>query len=180
MSIYTDRTIPPPEGKPEVRDWMEGNNAATSLHYWDLRRAEALQNRILPWTPALTFATPGDLSLGAYSVQWGEYLRIGRRIELNGAVTVTPTFTTAAGALRITGIPFAAANISGNVWLGGNLEFQNVTKANYTQFSPQIGASSIFIHFGASGSGQALDVITAANITSGASTLLRFKISYRY
>lgn len=57
------------------------------------------------WTPAVTYTTPGDLSV-SYTTQIGRYVKIGKLVFLKGVITFTPTFTTASGELRITGIPF--------------------------------------------------------------------------
>lgn len=64
------------------------------------------------WTPTLTFATPGNLSV-AYTTQSGQYTKIGRRVSVE-AVIITSTFThtTASGQLQITGLPFTVGSQS--------------------------------------------------------------------
>lgn len=60
------------------------------------------------WTIGITFATPGDLNV-VYSTQSGRYTKIGRSLTWEGtATTTTFTYTTATGALRVSGLPFAA------------------------------------------------------------------------
>lgn len=83
------------------------------------------------WTPVLTFATPGDLSV-VYSLQTGTYRKVGSIVTARfQIVTTTFTHTTAAGALRITGLPFTAV---GSNYVGP-LDHQGLTApaAGHTQ-----------------------------------------------
>lgn len=57
------------------------------------------------WTPEATFTTPGDVSM-VYGTRSGRYIKIGKLVFLKGVITITPTYTTAAGELRVTGFPF--------------------------------------------------------------------------
>lgn len=116
------------------------------------------------WTPAVTFATPGDLSV-TYATQLGIYTKIGRMVICDFAIT-TATFThsTAAGNLTITGLPFTV--IAGQ-FARGSMSFQNVTKAGYTQFTVAPVSSSTTLVFLAAGSGVAQATIVAADTTSG-------------
>jgi hypothetical protein len=59
------------------------------------------------FTPTVTFATAGDLSV-SYSTQTGAYLRLGSAIIVSIVVGFTPTYTTASGAIRIAGLPVNA------------------------------------------------------------------------
>lgn len=59
------------------------------------------------YTPTITFATPGDLSV-SYATQVGRYQIIGDTVAIWTNVTFTPTFTTASGVFHIS-LPFAAA-----------------------------------------------------------------------
>lgn len=61
------------------------------------------------WTPEMTFATPGDLSV-AYASQDGSYNIEGRMFHFTWRINCTPTHTTASGPVRITGLPFACAS----------------------------------------------------------------------
>lgn len=112
------------------------------------------------WTPALTFATPGDLSV-AYSTQDGDYTKIGRNVRAT-VTLVTSTFThsTASGAARVTGLPFTSAN-NGVVSMGA-LDWQGITKANFTDVNLRLTPASAIINLRACGSGQ-----TAADIATG-------------
>ena len=130
------------------------------------------------WTPSLTFVTPGNLSV-AYTYQTGRYTKIGRKITLSFAiVTSTFTHTTASGALKITGLPFAAANVQDSG--GGCLTtFQGITKANYTQFAFVPAASQSFAYIYANGSGQNSTTVDAADTPTGTAKYLYGEISYQ-
>jgi hypothetical protein len=66
------------------------------------------------WTPELTFANPGSVSVG-YSGREGFYVKIGRLVHFSGIVKVS-SFSkgTASGTLRVNGLPFTAQNPSNN------------------------------------------------------------------
>lgn len=62
------------------------------------------------WTPAISFATPGNQSI-VYSTQQGNYTKIGRLVTLSFVLaTTTFTHTTAAGQLFFSTFPFAAGS----------------------------------------------------------------------
>lgn len=66
------------------------------------------------WTPTLTFAVPGDLSV-AYTTRAGWYWRLGNIFYVQAQIeTSTWTWTTASGSLKVTGFPGYSylANIS--------------------------------------------------------------------
>lgn len=135
------------------------------------------KSRVL-WTPTFTFATPGNLSLSAYSVRTGRLRIDGDECKAYVALAVTPTHTTASGALTITGLPLSSSADSNYFYLGP-MQFMGVTKTNYTQFVPRVNVSSNTIIFIASGSGQANDTINAADIPSGGSFSVVFEVTFR-
>jgi len=64
------------------------------------------------WTPAYTFATPGNLSV-SYTSRSGTYTKIGNRVYVDFTMIVSAcTHTTASGILFITGLPFAAGALA--------------------------------------------------------------------
>jgi hypothetical protein len=130
------------------------------------------------WTPALTFATQGDLSV-AYSNQLGNYIKIGNLVVATFVIT-TSTFShsTASGNLNITGLPFVSLSASGVTWQSG-ARWRGVTKANYTDLSVNVGPSSSTLTIRASGSGQIDANVTAADLPSGGTVVLRSTISYQ-
>ena len=84
------------------------------------------------WTPTLTFATPGNLSVG-YSQQSGVYVRLGNMIFVSGTVNAsTWSHTTALGALRINGLPYAAVN-DASFFCTGSIDYSglNASTHNY-------------------------------------------------
>jgi hypothetical protein len=124
------------------------------------------------WTPVLTFATPGDLSV-AYSNQTGSYVRIGTFVIAEFTLT-TSTFThsTASGSARITGLPLTSAAA-----YRGAMSWRGITKVNYTQVTPAISGSNII--FTASGSGQATASVAAADMPTGGTVDLRGFVIFR-
>lgn len=82
-----------------------GAATATSINFGDTSLSNYKQET---WTPVVTFATLGDLSV-AYTVQSGTITRIGRLAFITGYLAFTPTYTTSAGALEITNCPYTAS-----------------------------------------------------------------------
>jgi hypothetical protein len=130
------------------------------------------------WTPDITFATAGDLSV-AYDIQSGAYTKVGRLVTIHLTIT-TSTFThsTASGELRIGGLPFQGAELGGFGQRGGPIAFQGITKANYTQFVINPEASTNYMRISASGSGQALTQVNAADMPTGGTVLFRGFATY--
>lgn len=130
------------------------------------------------WTPSLTFATPGDLALGAYTNRVGAYIRIGPLVLVWFNVIVTPTFTTSAGNLQLTGLPYTAGNVSARIGLGA-LQFTNLTlAAGYQMSSARVGPNENFVTFTKSGTGVANVSVQAGDVTSAASTQLASTVAY--
>lgn len=138
------------------------------------------QARNITWTPVLTFATPGDQSIAyAANGQIGRYSKIGNMVFVDFNIQ-TSTFThgTASGNLQITGLPFAAITLTGYNALG-SLTWQGITKANYTQVSPQIQSASSSIAFATAGSAQLASQISVGDVPTGGSVILQGSIAYR-
>lgn len=125
------------------------------------------------WTPAITFTTPGDLNV-VYSAQSGEYIKIGRQVTLS-MIVITSTFThgTASGSLNISGMPFA----SNGSHHQGALDFQGITKANYTNFILKTNAASV-LECWAGASAQNRSAVTAADMPSGGVVALLSTVVY--
>lgn len=135
------------------------------------------KSRVL-WTPTFTFDTPGNLSLSSYSVRTGWLKNDGPESEAYLAIAVTPTHTTAAGNLVITGLPLSAS-ADANYFYLGPMQFMGITKAGYTQFVPRVNVSSNSIVFIGSGSGVANATVTAADIPSGGSFSVVARVLFR-
>jgi hypothetical protein len=119
------------------------------------------------FTPALTFAVPGDLNI-AYTVQTGAYRRIGPLVFIN-FVILTSTFThsTASGSATITGLPVASISES-----RGSINVQGITQANYTQWILVVSGSGSTATIQASGSGQGNTAVAAAQMPTGGTVLI--------
>ena len=129
------------------------------------------------WTPTLTFVAPGNLSV-SYTTQTGYYIKMGKVVIAFFYIsTGTFTWSTASGALQITGLPFTSRYSTGlNAY--GALRWQGITKASYTSMVPEVGANSNYIRVLASGSGQSVAVISAPDVPSGGSVQLLGTIVY--
>ena len=109
-----DKIIPVSSFAGHANKFLKVNNGETSM---ELVAAEGWldgQTHVLPvvrestWTPVLTSASPGTLSVGAYTTQLGHYWRNGQVVFIEMEVNASPTLGTASGNLRITGLPFVA------------------------------------------------------------------------
>ena len=123
------------------------------------------------WTPSITFASPGDLSI-AYVVRIGVYTKIGRLVALNW-VTLTSTFThaTAGGACSITGLPFTSANVANQHAYGGT-NFSGVVKASYFVVTHGVLANTAAVSFFTVGIGSGAALLNAADMPTGGTVQL--------
>lgn len=131
------------------------------------------------WTPAVTFATPGDLSVAYSGFRNGTRTKYGRFIWADfNILTSTFTHTTASGSLLVTGLLDAAANES-NVIFAGAVLWSGITKAGYTQVMPYVLANESQIRFTVSGSGVGVADLVAADMPTGGTVTLRGFVLYR-
>lgn len=130
------------------------------------------------FTPTLTFATPGDLSV-AYTTRVGRYTKVGNRITIDvNIVTSSFTWTTAASYMRVTGIPYPSATSSG-AQSKGAMNVSGLTKAGYTNFVASLeDTNNAGVAFYASGSGVASGTVNAADMPSGTNKTVQFTLSY--
>lgn len=149
--------------------------AANKIGYFDGSDTAALADFLAAatsWTPVLTFATPGDLSV-AYTHQVGRYVRIGPLIVAEfGIQTSTFTHTTASGSLQITGLPTAHLSATGLLLIGA-LNWGGITKANYTHINLLLNGATATLNLYACGSGQSPAVIGTGDCPTGGSMNLR-------
>jgi hypothetical protein len=127
------------------------------------------------WTPALTFATAGDLSI-TYTLQSARYTRIGRFVQVEGRVTTNAmSYTTASGSLRMSGLPFTvnAGGTSG----GGNAIVKGHT-ATITGQCARPTASTDYCDFPYVNGTAALGTLGTSNIASGAVIDILFNFGY--
>jgi hypothetical protein len=126
------------------------------------------------WTPTITFATPGDLSV-TYATQNGRYTKIGDVVIANIDIqTATFTHTTASGALRVS-LPFAVN--AAIVPTSGGI-FQGWTAAGYMP-SIQGDNGSAFATPRAQGSGVNLLTLGAAHFTTGGTVRVQATLVYK-
>lgn len=181
-TVLRTRTNSVPQGVPEsLREWIVTQNTDNARDNEDLEQEFNKIGIIKRWVPAISFTTRGDLVVG-YTTQLGDIIRTkDELIATFNIVTSVFTWTTASGSLKITGLPYTAStlsNDSGLVWMG-DLFFQGITKANYTQFTPAISAADNNIVVIASGSGQAVVNVQAADMPTGGSVLLKGSVHFR-
>jgi hypothetical protein len=128
------------------------------------------------WTPALTAATVGDLSVG-YAAQAGRYIKIGKMVTVWFDVQLnTFTYTTASGNMRITGLPFTSQNSS--MFYYGTCGFGNINKAGYTQVTPRLSSNTTQMNFVASAMASAVTTIAITDATSGSAVFIQGCITY--
>ena len=127
------------------------------------------------WTPVLTFATPGNLTV-VYDDRVGSYVKVGQLVAASVTLsTSTFTHTTASGACQITGFPFTANTYQAI----GALEFGGITKATYTNFISRISGGETLVDFIAGGSGVARSAVIAADMPTGGTIRLVSTMVYR-
>jgi hypothetical protein len=129
------------------------------------------------WTPSLTFATPGNLSV-SYSLQRGWYQRVGNIVRLYGRLQTSAfTHTTAAGELRVSGFPFTSLNVT-DARGQGSCRWSGVTKAGFTDVIAEVQENVSYVRFNASGSGVASTPVVAADTPTGGTIILSFDVTF--
>lgn len=128
------------------------------------------------WTPVFTCATVGDLSVG-YAAQSGRYIKVGKKVTIWFDIQLnTFTYTTATGAMRITGLPFTSQN-SGMVHYG-SCGFGNINKAGYSQVTPRVGANASLMTFISSGMGVGVATVNVTDAASTSAVFLQGSVTY--
>lgn len=128
------------------------------------------------FTPTVTFATPGDLSV-SYAEQTGWYTRLpSARVLFGIRLGFTPTHTTASGALRVAGLP----SIGNGSWVVGQIE--NDARITYpagrTAVMAQVISSQTYLQLLAVGSAVNGTYIQASNVGSAVATGLGITGAY--
>jgi hypothetical protein len=134
----------------------------------------ALEVTAGPWTPSLTFATPGDAAFSIQAVQ-ARAVRSGKHMLLEFALTFTPTWTTATGNFIIGGLPPAALTLGSGTLFNHNFRFTYTP--GYSWLTPYL-ASTNTMQLAQLGSGVSRAIIGAANMSSGNAHILAGTISY--
>lgn len=129
------------------------------------------------WTPAVTFATPGDLSV-TYTQQAGTYRKLGAEAHINHTIiTATFTHTTASGNMHLTGAPFTSLTAT-NMEADGALSWAGITKAGYTNIVTAMTSNTTIMLPIASGSGVGRSIVTTADAPTGGTVVLIGTNSY--
>lgn len=131
------------------------------------------------WTPGLTLATPGDLSVVLSNSFDAYYTKIGQLVTVNFALVATTfTYTTASGNLLITGLPFLPSPSDNKQRAYAPVLFQGFNKAGYSAILAAVIGNSSSMQVLASGMGQPIAVIGASDVPSAASIVLAGSLSY--
>lgn len=124
------------------------------------------------WTPVLTCGTVGNLAV-TYTTQLGGYTKKGNRVEYWYLIVTSGfTWTTSSGNVQITGLPYVCSTVTNKNQMG-SLAFSGITKASYTQVSPDVASAAQFVQFYASGSGQAQAHLVIGDLPSGGTVQLQ-------
>lgn len=99
------------------------------------------------WTPTFTFSTVGNFS-PTYSVQVGNYLKVGRLVFIQCRIQFTTNaYTTASGTASIGGLPFTSASVSGGMGLATAGAVNITAEAGSYMLSFIIPANAVTIQF---------------------------------
>ena len=112
------------------------------------------------WTPAFAGITVAGTGW-AYSMQVGEYTRIGRHVFFSGRITLSGVSTDATGQIAVTGLPFTVKNSNGAnssvqlsaavnlatavVQLDGNVTVNNTRFTLQKRTAANVSASSVVL-----------------------------------
>lgn len=124
------------------------------------------------WTPAITFDTPGNLSV-AYTYAEGNIERSVDNVRASWQILAVPTFSTASGGIRIS-LPYKAR---GGISFG-SLVHQGITKSGYGSIVPRVQSGVAYADLLATNQGQSITTINATDISSGSALVLWGSISY--
>jgi hypothetical protein len=129
------------------------------------------------WTPVVTFATPGNLSV-AYATQVGLYSRVGNVVFIEFALLFTPTFTTASGNFEITGLPFTSNATTGTTCRGVAIPSGVTFPAGCTQLTCGVATNSTLITVVGTGTTVALVNLTTTGFTTGVQAAMNGTVFY--
>jgi hypothetical protein len=167
----------PPGGQAQISNILLTGTTASS--WWAVVNNTNATGTLIAWTPTVTFATPGDLTV-SYASQVGYYVFNNGLVNANFIINFTPTFTTASGAFEVTNFPMTSANIAGLVWVGS----VEVTSANLTfpvgttYLTCRLGHNSTLANIDATGTNAITAGITTTSFVSGQAQGFRGSITY--
>ena len=123
------------------------------------------------WTPSFQDSSGNTASVDDAN---GRYTRIGNRIFLDfRGANINTSGLTGSGDLRIYGVPYTAATLSGGsiIWSLGGLRLENVSWGSNAQLFPSINEAAVYFRIIESRSGVADDFITVSQLTSGSADI---------
>jgi hypothetical protein len=155
-----------------------GAASATSINFGGSSLANFTS--FTPFTPTIAFATEGNLSV-TYINEAGSYSRIGNIVVANFLVSGTLTFSTSAGNLLVSNLPFTSNSSNANIAYGvafiyGATGTTWPTGTYSVQGYLAPGTSSVA--FLANGPGAILTYFGAPNFTTGAIIQISGTITY--
>lgn len=132
------------------------------------------------FTPVFTCDTPGNLTI-VYTTQAGFYTKIGRLVMAQFTIiTSTFTHTTASGNVKITGLPFSSANLTGN-FAAGSSQLSGLAASAYTDFNASIQPNTNYSQLLASAPAQAtVPIQIAAFPTGGIAGAIAVEVTITY
>lgn len=162
---------------PELSIRSATSSLSGAMSAGDKAKLDQLTFSSSTWVPGISFDTPGNLAI-TYGTRVGNYTQVANRVSIDWAITTTAfTWSTATGALRITGIPIAANPLFPEYT--GSLSWAGLTLAGTTDIAPQIlAANTSIIRLQASGSGSGRVQLTTANTTSGTQLTLSGSMNF--
>lgn len=132
------------------------------------------------WTPAMSFATQGDLGV-VYGVNVGRYYRFLNLVYVTFAMeTSNFNYTTSSGEFRVLGLPFpsgTASSLGGGIHFG-NLSFEGIVMAGFTQFTPAAVAGNSYLVITGSGESQTMTGLTTTQVGAGTQKKLYGSLLY--
>jgi hypothetical protein len=174
--MFSNKELKLPEN---VDSSLEGKVQTLQDQWRELQRffrslnGRGVLGRVTSWAPAITFATPGNLSV-TYTNQIGQVTQFGPFTLISfDIITSGFTHTTASGSLSITGCPVLNRSTA---QAAGAMTWQGITKANYTQMNPVLAAGGSTISVIASGSGQTGATIAFGDMPTGGTVAFRGSI----
>lgn len=153
-----------------------GAATATSINFGGSTLSNYVSNGTFNST--ITAATVGDLSV-VYTNQSSQYTRIGNLVYVRWQCNFTPTFTTASGSLRLSGLPFTVLEDAGGAMMYSSGATPMTYPASRPFVVPYAGGGTTYVTLSASGSGQNSADVSMSNITSGSQLYIEFSITYR-
>lgn len=119
---------------------------------------------VTPFTPTITFGTPGDLSV-VYTAQVGASCRIGSVVFITFRVACTPTYTTSSGNFLIASLPFSPTTYFFSI--SPNSVNTGTWPVGSTAAAFRASAGNASLELVGNGSASGTNSFTQANIVSG-------------